>query len=204
VPVERVGGGVRVPLAALADLDAAALAMVWPVILARAGVRADRRGAARLAEFTGTARRGRRIPVSGGWEIARTRDAFEVRPAGEPSEPRTALLADGTAWDAWTFRRVRPARPAGDPWTAALPADRPLVVRRWQPGDRLRYDAAQPPRRVKRFLAEAGISGALRRRWPVVLADGDVVWIPGVRRGLAIASGAGGTTLTVRCELHDG
>jgi tRNA(Ile)-lysidine synthetase-like protein len=38
-----------------------------------------------------------------------------------------------------------------------------------------------PGRRVKRFFADAKIAGPLREGWPVVVASGGVVWIPGVR-----------------------
>ncbi|MBC8027926.1 MAG: hypothetical protein H7Y89_18195, partial [Steroidobacteraceae bacterium] len=38
------------------------------------------------------------------------------------------------------------------------------------------------PRRVKRFLRDAGLAGPDRQGWPVVLAGDEIVWIPGVRR----------------------
>jgi tRNA(Ile)-lysidine synthetase-like protein len=53
-------------------------------------------------------------------------------------------------------------------------------VRAWQPGDRLVGPAG--PRRVTRWLADAGIPGPLREGWPVVAAGANVWWIPGVRQ----------------------
>ena len=68
-----------------------------------------------------------------------------------------------------------------DSWVAAVPSGTELVVRAWHAGDRMRATSGGTERRVKRFFADAKIAGPLREGWPVVVARGKVVWIPGVR-----------------------
>jgi tRNA(Ile)-lysidine synthase len=56
---------------------------------------------------------------------------------------------------------------------------------------------------VKRFFGDAGIVGPDREGWPVVLADGEIVWIPGVRRSDAATDRSGRPVLQYRCERND-
>ena len=80
-PLVRVGPGRRVSVAAdaLAGYSRSVVATLWPAIAARVGLAMDWRGTERAASFTITGRTGGRIQVSGGWEIVRTREAFELR-----------------------------------------------------------------------------------------------------------------------------
>jgi tRNA(Ile)-lysidine synthase len=55
------------------------LAIVWPALLARIGIAADRRGTRRLVEFTTNGSTSQRIQLSGGWVVFRRRRTFEVR-----------------------------------------------------------------------------------------------------------------------------
>ena len=78
-PVASDGERVTVPVAALAGHSREELAALWPAIAARVGLAMDWRGTERAAVFTTTSRTGSRIQLSGGWEIARSRDTFELR-----------------------------------------------------------------------------------------------------------------------------
>ena len=80
-PLVRVGPGRRVSVAvsALGGYSRSVVAALWPAIAAHVGLAMDWRGTERAASFTITGRTGGRIQVSGGWEIARTREAFELR-----------------------------------------------------------------------------------------------------------------------------
>ncbi len=101
-------------------------------------------------------------------------------------------------------RRV--AVPGIDPTltTVTLPAlDAGLTVRCLRAGDRLRTAGGR--RRVVELLRTAGVPRAVRRRWPLVVLDDVVVWVPGVAvdaelaragrgqpgLGLALVPGAG-------------
>ena len=55
-------------------------------------------------------------------------------------------------------------------------------------------------RRVKRFFADARIPGMDRAGWPVVLAAGEIIWIPGVRRADAATDRSGGPGVRYVCE----
>jgi tRNA(Ile)-lysidine synthase len=67
------GPVVRADLAALRALGAVGVALAWPVLASRAGVALDHRGTRRLCGFTMQGRTGARVPLSGGWQVLRTR-----------------------------------------------------------------------------------------------------------------------------------
>ena len=163
-----------------------AAALLWQAIAARAGIVLDWRGTTRLASFSCEARPGTRVQVSGGIEIIRSRSVFILRRAGpSPDEqPSEVRLAGEVRYGSWLFRRLNGATIRSlpvDSWVAAVPSGTELVVRAWHPGDRMRATTSGTERRVKRFFADAKIAGPLREGWPVVVAMGKVVWIPGVR-----------------------
>ncbi len=206
--VDRVAAPRVLSDGAAVDADAAALRrhgsnelqVLWPEIAARAGVALDRRGTQRLASFTALARVGARIQLSGGWDVVRSRDAFQLRASGQslPAEA-TLEVSAGTTWDGWEFRAID-GDPRESPWSAWLPGETPLLVRRWQPGDVMRVGASGRPRKVKYLLSDAGITGHERTRWPVVLAGDQIVWIPGVRRSAVTAARSGRPGLAFACE----
>lgn len=202
VETRRVGGAGEMDVAAssLAGFSVRELAVLWPTIVGRAGVALDRRGTERLAAFTGLSRVGSRIQLSGGWEVVRSRDAFQLRASGHGPSPEQSLgLSSTVAWGNWAFRPASNDIGA-DSWSAWLPVDRPLRVRPWRPGDVMTLRAGEPARKVKRFLSDAGITGHERAGWPVVLAGDQIVWIPGIRRGDAATARSGRPGLTFICE----
>ena len=219
---ESVGGSIRVAREELATYDSATLCVLWPAIAARALVTLDRRGTLRLAQFTSSGAPGARIQLSGGIEVYRDRDAFVVRrtalvPRLEEELPLVGVVQLG----GWRFRpdSAHDARGAGssietpdegrsvrpdDAWIADLPADRRLTVRAWRAADRMRAREHEPARRVKRFFGDARIPGPGRAGWPVVLADDEIVWIPGVRRTVAASERSGRPVVRYSCERVDG
>ena len=200
--ISRVqGDGVVAPAPALSSMSAAALRTVWPAIAARVGLALDRRGTERAAEFTRSARPGSRMQLSGGWEITRGRDEFELHRAGARSQLPIQALRSGVRVDGWRFVATRGPRQVSNQWVARLPHGSALTVRSWHPGDRMRLDGGL--RKVKRVLTDARISGTRRGQWPVVLAGDEIVWIPGVRRADAASVRPGRPGVWYRCELHD-
>jgi tRNA(Ile)-lysidine synthase len=210
----RADGAVAVPLVALAACDPSALAVVWPPLVARLGVPADRRAIARLVAFTRAAvdrpRGGARAPLAGGVEVRLERaEGAWLLVLRRAHAPRGAAV--GSAAGEWRLEPApRAASGAGDdPWVATLAAGRAYLVRAWRPGDRLVLDGpggAPRARRVKRYLAEARIAGEARAEWPVVVAldadgrEASVVWIPGLPRGAPRPGGpAHGPAATFRC-----
>jgi tRNA(Ile)-lysidine synthase len=197
------GAGLDIDVSSLGEYSGDGLSILWAAIVARVGLALDRRGTARLAAFAGQSRVGSRVQLSGGWEVVRSRDAFQLRASGHGQPAEMPLVSSSTLnWGAWTFRPATgEARLDGaDSWSAWLPVDRPLVVRRWQPGDAMADRAGKPARKVKRFLSDGGVTGHERAAWPVVLAGDQIVWIPGIRRGDVATARSGRPGLAFVCE----
>jgi tRNA(Ile)-lysidine synthase len=192
--------GLDIAASSLSGFSTEALLILWPAIVARAGIAIDRRGTARLAAFTGLSRVGARVQLSGGWDVIRSRDAFQLRASGHRRSAEEPLaLSCAMSWGSWSFRPA--SNELGpDSWSAWLPVDRPLKVRSWQAGDTMVVRADGTERKVKRFLSDAGITGHERADWPVVLAGDQIVWIPGIRRGDAATARSGRPGLAFVCE----
>jgi tRNA(Ile)-lysidine synthase len=79
-PVRRTADGLSVAVADLAQYDERTVAVVWPVIAARAGVTLDAKGTSRLAAFTFNSKVGGTIQLAGGVEVVRSRFLFVIRP----------------------------------------------------------------------------------------------------------------------------
>ena len=202
LPIRRCGGAVYVARAALGGYSPEELAVLWPAVAARARVRLDRRGTRRLAEFTITAGRIGRVPLSGGAEVVALPQLYLVR-GRLPTRWELQPLDGSNRHGEWRLRCVEHAdwtELPDDCWRAALPAEATLSVRSWQDGDRILRHGAGSARRVKRFFAEAGIAGPLRTGWPVVLADGEIVWIPGVCRSVAATERPGRPAVHYVCD----
>lgn len=192
-------GMLRIESAQLRGYSPDALRIVWPALAARAGVALDRRGTERLAAFTIAGRVGSRIQLSGGWEVLRQRAHLVLRRASSGDVMTERVLDGEVRLGGW---RLHPAAEGetGSEWTARLPVGMPLTVRAWRPGDRMRGEGAGAPRRVKRFFGDAGVAGPDRRGWPVVLAESEIVWIPGIGRSDAAAVRPGRPGVLYRCE----
>lgn len=82
-------------------------------------------------------------------------------------------------------------------------AGRRLTIRNLRPGDRFHPVHSSGERKINRLLQELSIPPALRRRWPVALADERIIWVP----GLPVASHAAWTPAdgeAVVLGLHNG
>jgi len=193
------GGIIRVAREELATYDSSTLCVLWPAIAARASVTLDRRGTLRLAQFTTSGAPGARMQLSGGVEVFRHRDFFVLRRSSPRREAAPVSLDGVVRFGEWRFWPV-PREEREDVWVADLPADRHLSVRAWRPADRMRPRPRGAARRVKRFFGDAQIPGPSRAGWPVVLADDEIVWIPGVRRSDAASERSGRPVVRYACE----
>ncbi len=99
-----------------------------------------------------------------------------------------------------------PSAPEGYNYASFLSlarAGRRLTIRNLCPGDRFHPVHSSGERKINRLLQELSIPPALRRRWPVALADGRIIWVP----GLPVASHAAWTPAdgeAVVLGLHNG
>jgi tRNA(Ile)-lysidine synthase len=195
----------------LSSHDEGSLGVLWPALAGRVGLALDHRGTRRLSVFTISDRSGGMIPLSGGWCVERRPETFVLRRRPEPGA-HDAWLPDGGSvrWGAFRFRvdesssdGARSSPEVANAWHATLPAGARAAVRRWSAGDRLAPAGAQPRRRVKRYLTEAGVRGPDREGWPVVVTGDEIVWIPGVRRSDAATERSGRPVRHYVCERID-
>ncbi len=198
--LELRNGAVLVAREMMLQHDPEALALLWPAIAARGGITLDRRGTDRLVSFITNARSGARIQLSGGFEAASHRGSIIVRRAAT-NTPSGALMLQG-AVRLGDFRFQARDEDVVSLWSANLPARQALSVRVWHAGDRM-TPAGGVVRRVKGLLRDAGVDAASRSSWPVVLADDEIVWIPGVRRSSAASARSGWPVVTYHCERID-
>jgi tRNA(Ile)-lysidine synthase len=198
--LDRRDGAVSVARDAMLRYDSSVLALLWPAVAARAGVTLDRRGTERLVAFTTSERSGARVQLSGGFEALSHRGSFVVR-RSVSNTPQGALeLSAGVQLG--RFRFDERDEEVVSLWSAKLPARMRLTVRTWHPGDRM-IPAGGDMRRVKGLLRDAGVDAASRGSWPVVLADDEIVWVPGVRRSSAASARSGRPEVTFHCERID-
>ena len=202
----RDGGTLSVDDKLLSQLDRDARALVWQSILARHGIVLDRRGLARLSRLDATAPTGYRLQLAGGIEAMRLRSEVILQPRNRHAAAPVRVSGGGASvFGGWSFRLGEPVSEdhvAAGPnlWEALVPANAAVEVREWTPGDRLAGGPDRAGRRVVRFLADAGVAGPRRPGWPVVVVDGEIVWIPGVRRAPAAPARSGRPVRRLVCE----
>ena len=204
-------GSLSIARTELSMYDEDSLGVIWAALAGRVGLALDRRGTRRLASFINS-NRGGSMPLSGGWSVEASAECYVLRrrPIDEVQAvplPRMGVMR----WGSFRFRlasdvttaRGESASLGRDVWTAALPAESKAIVRPWSAGDRLTVSGGQQPRRVKRYLSDAGVHGLDRAGWPVVVAGDDVIWIPGVRRSDAATERSGRPVRHYVCERID-
>jgi tRNA(Ile)-lysidine synthase len=91
-----------------------------------------------------------------------------------------------------------PGRVAFD--AALLPST--LTSRARRPGDVFSPFGAREVRRLKSFLIDAGVPRWQRSRTPLIEADGEIIWVAGVRRG-RLAPVTAATTQILELTLED-
>ncbi len=146
-----------------------------------------------------------RLPLEHDWEVSREGPFVVVAPKGERSVGSDVPLAvpDDVEFGEWRIdsRRVtgRPPVLIGGRRALIDGSISELVVRGAREGDRI--DMQRGRKRVMEALAEAGVAPHLRHGWPVVAADGRIVWLAGVRvAAWATAVGADQILLSSRRE----
>ena len=126
----------------------------------------------------------------------------EPTPLAVPGRVRAGDVMDVSA----TIEPVRGDRPGDPVWEAWFDAARigvdpvagALLVRPRRPGEGMVPFGGTGPVRLTTLLAAAGVPRHARARWPVVAdPEGEVLWLPGVRRGARAPLTA--ATRTVLC-----
>lgn len=139
-------------------------------------------------------RTGKEIEISGNCRFRLLFRELRIEKTGAkhstPAEYRYRLSIPGEARipELGTIIRARICGDNGGSKNAAynrahsirLPQDSELLVRPWQPGDRLRTMHHASEKRVKELLYPLHLTIEEKRLWPVVLAGDRVVWLRGV------------------------
>jgi tRNA(Ile)-lysidine synthase len=180
---------------AMAGLGAADTPLAQALLIAAARRVGCQVGPARLARVTAllaAGESGTAVPLGGGWRAELSFGRLHIlsdreAETGGHHEPWLIQGAEGERWwGRWRFRwRLDPAPPPPERQGFSAwfpPPAEPLLVRSWQPGERIRPLAGTGRRPVTRCLQEARVPRWRRTGWPVVTADEAVVWVPGICR----------------------
>ena len=210
---------------ALAALSDPVLALILRRAAGRLGGDPGRTATAALVRFVRESQSGRRVAVAGGVTVERHLGTVRIRRAEEAPEPHEAASTSNCApprlhidpfecthgegtlvWDGGAARVAwGPTPRRGFPHVATLaPADGqfPLLLRPWQPGDRVRMPYGR--KKVKKLLLEARIPAHMRNRLVVLTdASGLVLWIPGVTEPAAPRTGGTGRSCCVEVSFDD-
>jgi tRNA(Ile)-lysidine synthase len=139
-----------------------------------------------------------KLQISADWRIQRTPREIRFEKEAEKGKPYAYPLAvPGEVTVEEMNIKVRAylksldtANPRGTLVGQSLSPSAALVVRSWRAGDRLRQAHAAREHKVKELLNEIQSPPGQRSQWPVIEADGQVVWLYGARNPvLQTASG---------------
>ncbi len=191
---------------AVSRWNEAQLGVVWPTMMAKVGVRLTAEGTRALVRFTIGDSEAGELRLHDGSTVVRRGHVLEVRSPSVAKQEQAARVAPAREcrvgetfeWPGWRFQPLDCAASSGGPDGpdyAGFPVGGTLGVRRWEDGDRIRTSGAPAGRRISRYLAEGGVPRLDRRGWPVVTLDDEVVWVPGVCRGLAAPHRSGRSDL---------
>jgi len=129
--------------------------------------------------------------LPGGWAVVREHQElrFELRPRREPPpcyEYRLPIPGEVEIREVGRVIRafLRPAKPGASGYNpeqsldpAALGPE--LVIRNWQPGDRLWPAHSKGPKKLKELFEQRHVPVAERQSWPVAASGGKLAWSRG-------------------------
>ena len=192
----READGIVLPAAALAAMPEELGAEVLRAAAAALGDGGSRRAAGeRALRRALDPRRGRAGRIgrlvcerSGRWIRVGSAAGRELVERRWPVPGTLALPEIDGALEARWHARGAPTWPGRNAHRALFDADRLpalLTVRARRPGDRFRPWGGPGERRLKTFLIDEGVPRWRRGRVPLVEAGGEIIWVAGLRRGLA-------------------
>ena len=151
--------------------------------------------------------------LPGGWAVVREQQElrFELRPRREPPpcyEYRLPIPGEVEIREVGRVIRafLRPAQPRASGYNpeqsldpAALGPE--LVIRNWQPGDRLWPAHSKGPKKLKELFEQRHVPAAERRSWPVAASGGKLAWSRGFGASAEFQP-TGGSLQVVVIEEH--
>ncbi|MFQ5899429.1 MAG: tRNA lysidine(34) synthetase TilS [Candidatus Methylomirabilia bacterium] len=189
------GQEIVMPLAALKELSSPVGEELLRLALARLGEGGPLRGWARRRLHSFLTGEGPAGPFRiGGVVLERSEGQLRLCRGNPPALAERQLPVPGfltlaeleLVLEARSFPRPAEYRPPRSPWHVAFDGEQlgaPLWVRGRGPGDRFHPFGAPGAKRLKAFLIDAKLPRWERRRLPLVVAGGEIVWVVGLRRG---------------------
>jgi tRNA(Ile)-lysidine synthase len=174
-----------IEIARLKELDSALLRRVLRAAAERAGATLDFDATDRLlAMAMANSGKRTRLELTGGVSVERS--ARELRFGHSVANvvsgtPTYELLVPGSV-DAPAFRARFTATyspEVAQPVSATSPLR--AHIRAWQPGDKVELRHSRGPKKVKEILSRMQIPAEDRATWPVVIWQGNIIWMRGVR-----------------------
>lgn len=164
-------------------------------LLARLGPVPDKAGTRVVMEFISGGSSGTGIEAGGGARVEREFERIRLRAAGGPTAREDAVVIRDVGPGqarlslAGSARQVKWGQGTAGVTTGSVAAFDtsalrfPLVLRGWQPGDRVRLPYGS--KKVKKLFQERRVGRASRARVPVLVdAAGSVLWVVGVARSV--------------------
>jgi tRNA(Ile)-lysidine synthase len=151
------------------------------------GCRIGPRRAARLLRFAAEGQSGKAMELGGGWLAELTFDRVRIHRPDPPPTAAGAVRLSGSSgqlrFGSWAFSwRPDPAGAIERRGAATWVVPGELALRSWRPGDRMLPLGGAGRRKVRRLFMEARVPMYERRRYPLVVRDDQIVWVPGVCR----------------------
>ena len=198
-------GGISVAAAPVAAYDSALAQTVIIAAARRAGLPMGSGRAAGIRRLALAGESGREVPLGRGWRAELSFGRLLIVRCGEAAGAGVLALLGRSGegvWGDWRIRWRPEAAPERQERSGSTAWFRPdtLVVRPWEPGDKVRPLAGTGRRPVVRCFQEARVPRRSRTEWPVLAAPDLVVWIPGICRSDALVPPAGAEALRVDVE----
>jgi tRNA(Ile)-lysidine synthetase-like protein len=180
-------GAISVAAPALAGYDSP---LGQAVILAMARHIGCRLGPSRLGRvllLLPSRSSGARVPLGSGYtaELSFGRLRLAAPEPDHDAQPWALAGERGEGvWGRWRFRwelALAPEQQDRADLRAWFTAD-PLIVRAWNPGERLKPLGGTGRRLIVRCFQDGKIPRSRRGAWPVLAQHDDIIWIPGVCR----------------------
>jgi tRNA(Ile)-lysidine synthase len=164
--------------------------------------------AARLRRFLDHPRSGASFDLGEGYVAEVSFDKLRILPTRRAdASPVAETWGPGErgtkAWDGWEFswqaERARETTRGGfTTWVSQAPDE----IRALRPGDRVEPLGGVGHRPVRRVLMEARVPRSDRARYPVLVRDGQVVWVPGVCRAAVDLPALGAAALRIDARVR--
>jgi tRNA(Ile)-lysidine synthase len=156
---------------------------------------------------------GRQLELPSGWKAVRRGDELQLTPpdrTGEAATPkdyqyrlrvpgRVRLPEAGMSLEAISIPVSASTESYNpDQLLAAGLLAKELVVRNWRPGDRFWPAHTKAAKKVKELLQDKQIKGHERKWWPVVVSEGEIVWLAGFACPVQFRARQGDPALLIR------